>query len=260
MKIVFSILVFVGLILCLSETAGAVREEALVLYYSFDAGTGDTAEDVSGNGHDGSILGSPEWIDSDFGKALSFEGKAQPERQYVDIQGILPIGNTDNTVAMWVRIPPDSNGGGANRVGILLGNYNKSLNCNWEIHGNGQVRIWWNNGEHDLKGSQDLRDSEWHHLAFVRNKAETQLIMYVDGEADGSIAAAGSDVVWLDTHWVAGDKRGDGSHWYHGDLDELAIWNVALNEDEIKQVPHGIAPVLSLGKLSATWGSLKQMH
>jgi hypothetical protein len=258
MKAVFSVLFAVGLILGISINASCVREDALVLYYSFDAGIGDAVEDLSGNGHDGDISGNPEWIDSDFGKALFFEGKAQTDRQYIDIHGILPIGDMDNTLSMWVRVPPDSNGGGTNRVGILLGNYNKSMNSNWELHGNGQVRIWWNNGQHDLKGNKDLRDDEWHHIVFVRSKAEERLEMYVDRQLDAMIASAGTDVVWQDEHRVAGDKRGDDSPWFHGAIDELAIWNVVLSEDEIEQLADGVLlAVYPAGKLGTTWCRVK---
>jgi len=261
MKAASSLLFVFSLILGISANAFSVREDALILYYNFDAGTGDTVKDVSGNGHDGDIFGSPEWINSDFGKALSFEGVAQTDRQYIDIHGILPIGDTDNTVSLWVRVPPDSNGGGTNRVGILLGNYNKSLNSNWELHGNGQIRIWWNNGQLDLKGNKDLRDDEWYHIVFVRNKTAGRLEMYVDGSLDAMVASAGTDVIWQDEHRVAGDKRGDNSPWFHGAMDELAVWNVALSEDEIKQLANGVlVAVYPAGKLGTTWCRVKSGH
>lgn len=261
MKAVFLVLFAVSLILGISISAFCVREDALVLYYSFDAGSGDTMKDLSGNGHDGDIFGSPQWIDSEFGKALFFEGKAQTTRQYIDIQGILPIGNTDSTISIWIKVPPDSNGGGTNRVGILLGTYNKPMNSNWELHGNGQVRVWWNNGQIDLKGNKDLRDDEWHHVVFIRSKAAEQIEMYADRQLDKAINSVGTDVTWGDEHRVAGDKRGDDSPWFHGAIDELAIWNVVLSEDEIEQLTNGvILAVHSKGKLSTTWCGIKSVH
>ena len=261
MKAIFSFLFVVSLILGISTNAFCVREDALVLYYSFDAESGGVMKDLSGNGHDGDISGNPQWIDSEFGKALFFEGKAQADRQYIDIQGILPIGDTDSTISMWIKVPPDSNGGASNRVGILLGTYNKPMNSNWELHGNGQVRIWWNNGQIDLKGNQDLRDDEWHHIVFIRNKAAEQLEMYVDRQLDKMIASVGTDITWQDEHRVAGDKRGDDSPWFHGAIDELAIWNVVLSEDEIEQLVNGVVmAVQPTGKLSTTWCSIKSAY
>lgn len=258
MKSTLTFLIVISLTLGYSVAVFSVRDEDIVLYYNFDE-ENDSVKDVSGNGHDGIISGSPEWIDSEFGKAIFFEGVGQANRQYIDINGILPIGDTDNTVVMWVKVPPDANGGGTNRVGILLGTYDKPSNCNWEIHGNGQVRIWWNNGQHDYKGINDVRDNEWHHLAFVRNKVNKQFIMYVDGEIDlSSGGSSGDDVIWQDEHRVAGDKRGDNSPWYNGAMDELAIWDVALSDDEIKQVMTEVTLSVShAGKLSVTWSSIK---
>jgi len=243
------------------NAARGINDEALVLYYSFEEIQGDTVKDLSGNGYDGEISGNPNQIDGKQGKALFFEGKGvQEKRQYVDIEGILPLGDKDITAVLWVKVPPDSNGGGTNRVGILLGNYNSPNNYNLEIHGNGQPRIWWNNGQHDHKGKQDLRDDEWHHLAFVRDKKKKIFVIYVDGEVDSEFkGSAGADVVWQKEHRVAGDLRGDGSPWYNGAIDELAIWSIVLTEGEIKGVMKGIkTPVSPAGKLVDTWGEIKK--
>ena len=45
----------------------------LVAYWNFDEGKGDTAGDASGNGHDGVLMGDPQWTDGKFGGALEFD-------------------------------------------------------------------------------------------------------------------------------------------------------------------------------------------
>ena len=238
-----------------------VNDKALTLYYSFDDIQGKTVKDQSASKNEGKISGNPELIDGKHGDALFFAGNKQQlsSRQYIDIEGILPLGQGDITLCMWVKVPPDSNGGGGNRVGILVGNYNTANNFNVELHDNGQVRTWWNNGQHDYKGKQDLRDDEWHHLAFVRDKNKKKFIMYVNGKVDSEFGGAtGDDVVWVAEHRVAGDLRGDDSPWYNGAMDDLAIWSVALAEKEIKQVMAGMnLSVSPEGKLSASWGAIK---
>jgi len=239
-----------------------VNDNALVLYYNFDNIQGKTVKDQSAGKNDGNISGNPEHIAGKHGKALFFAGSnlAAAGRQYINIEGILPLGEGDISISMWVKVPPDSNGGGNNRVGILFGNYNTANNFNVELHGNGEVRTWWNNGQHDYKGKQDLRDDKWHHLVFVRDKKNKSFLMYVDGEVDSEFkGSAGADVVWVAEHRVAGDLRGDGSPWYNGAMDDLAIWSVALTKKEIKQVMAGInlAVVTPADKLTTTWGTIK---
>ena len=45
------------------ENVGVYQDENLIAYWNFNSGTGDLAIDRSGNGHDGTIFGEPEWTD-----------------------------------------------------------------------------------------------------------------------------------------------------------------------------------------------------
>jgi len=63
----------VAMFFLLIPLAGADLQDGLVMYLPFDAGQGDVAVDLSGNGHDGSIEGA-KWVEGKFGKALSFNG------------------------------------------------------------------------------------------------------------------------------------------------------------------------------------------
>jgi len=55
--------------------AMAAKIDGLVLYLSFDEGTGDTVKDGSGNGNDGNIT-KAKWVNGKFSKALEFDGSA----------------------------------------------------------------------------------------------------------------------------------------------------------------------------------------
>ena len=46
----------------------------LVGYWPFDEGSWTVAHDASGNGHDGTLVGGPTWVDGVVGKCLSFGG------------------------------------------------------------------------------------------------------------------------------------------------------------------------------------------
>ena len=41
----------------------SVGQNGLIAYYNFNSGTGNTLFDQTGNGHDGSLMGSPQWVD-----------------------------------------------------------------------------------------------------------------------------------------------------------------------------------------------------
>jgi hypothetical protein len=53
--------------------ASATRAE-LVGQWKFDEGSGTTAYDSSGNGHDGTLVGGATWADGRFGGGIELDG------------------------------------------------------------------------------------------------------------------------------------------------------------------------------------------
>jgi len=234
---------------------GVAQSEEPILYYDFNAGAGKRVEDLSGNGLHGDISGDPAWVDGVFSNGLEFTGTVN---EYVQIDGLLPIGSTDSTLVMWIKVPKNA----AGRVGILLGNYLDAPNSNWELHSLGQMRIWWNNGQADVRGTTDLRDNEWHHIAFIRDKENQRFAMYIDAELEQEFDEMPMDDVEFTTrHRVGGDNRGNDSPWLQASIDELALYNRVLDEDEIEDLmgnPDIVSKAVSpAGKLSVTWGQIK---
>ena len=168
------------------------------------------------------------------GGAQHFDGNGD----YLSLSAPLPIGATDNTVALWVKVPKvDENGLEArDRGGIVLGNYPTRPHSNWEIYDDGQMRIYWNAGQLEAFGTTDLRDDKWHHLAWVRDKKANTFSMYVDSRLETTISKAGLDTRFSATHKVGADCRGGSMPFFHGMIDELMVFNRALSAAEITQV------------------------
>ena len=57
----------------IAAVSAAAPEDGLVAYWDFDENGGGTANDRSGNGHDGELVGDPEWVEGAFGSALRFD-------------------------------------------------------------------------------------------------------------------------------------------------------------------------------------------
>ena len=87
-----------SILIVIWQSVGVCAPRNLVAAWAFDEGAGDTARDVSGNGHDGAISGA-KWVDGMFGKALKFNGDGDqvlvPHDDALNIQGEL-------TVEAWV--------------------------------------------------------------------------------------------------------------------------------------------------------------
>ena len=69
--LIFVTTLFVGL-LGLPILTQAVTE-GLVAYWAFEESEGNTASDLSGNGHDGTLMGDPQWVGGYFGGGLEFD-------------------------------------------------------------------------------------------------------------------------------------------------------------------------------------------
>lgn len=165
--------------------------------------------------------------------SLNFDGTDD----FVQLTSPLTVGTISHTIEMWVKIPTIGSGGLSlgERVGVLIGNYNSSPNFNYEIHANGQCRIWWNNGQISTFSSTDLRDNNWHHLAFVRDKAQNRFFLYIDGSLDYTFNSSGTDIALSTPPRIGGDNRNTtGGPSFHGNIDELRIWNYARTITEIQ--------------------------
>lgn len=221
-------------------------ESNLVSYYNFNEAAGTNLTDITGS-NNGTLtnMNVSDWVSlpcdtnvSDTtitdtcNTVLNFDGS----NDYVQLTTPLIIGNSSNTVEVKVKIPlAGTEGLGATeRVGVVLGNYNGSPNSNWEVHDDGQLRIFWNGGQINSYGTIDLRDNEWHHIAFVRNTADNTFKAYVDGVLDINHSTAGTGITFGSTHRIGGDNRSaDGGPNFHGAMDEFRIWNVAKTQSEL---------------------------
>ncbi len=214
----------------------AAQEQSLVAWWTFDEGSGTIAHDYSGQGNDGTFSGAPLWTPGKVNGALSFDG----DDDQLGLTSVLTVGASSNTVCAWVKIPLSGAGGltASERIGILLGNYPDVPNTNWELSTNGRMRTYWNGGQINQYGTTDLRDNNWHHLAWVRDKAANANYMYIDGRVETTIASLGSDITFKTTHKIGGDNRPDPPN-FHGLMDEVQVYSRALSQDEIKAIMKG---------------------
>ena len=119
-------------------------------------------------------------------------------------------------------------------------------NANWEIDNAGQVRIWWNSGELDLRGTTDLRDNQWHHVAFVRDTAANEFRAHIDGAPEPLTPhnSAGSDLTFTTPPRIGNDYRPGAGVPFHGTLDELAVYDRVLSSATIQRHAAAGIPVM----------------
>ena len=215
-------------------TAGNAWAE-LVGYWRLDEASGTIAYDSSGNGHDGTIKGDPQWVAGRNGTALDFDGT----EDYIDIG--LGAGdyfatlNSGLTVAAWISREGTGTydivfGAGRNPVGTTAGDDNNG----WKFGiDSGDVIKFTTLGILDYTSSVGVPLGEWVHIAATFNEAGTEAQIYLNGNFEQAISGNGPANPATGLYAV-----GFGGTWalefFDGMLDDVMIYNRVLSEAEVR--------------------------
>ena len=236
------------------ESISEIDPESLMGMWHFDHGKGGTVKDSSPNGNDGKIVDA-ERVEGKEGMGIEFDGSNHV---------VIPASETMDdfldgfTYLLWVKPLGNPSGPHVRLIerdwhnpNILIGpnDFYGSFLFNGGID-NSQVR----------GGTWEME--EWSFVALTHDGKT--LALYVDGEivADLDVGEptftqnndGGS--IWL-TRWKGG------AGWdFSGVLDEVAIFNVALSEDDLGTIMEkGLEKALDVspvGRLTTTWGNIKR--
>jgi|GEM_PF-1541165 len=164
---------------------------------------------------------------------------------YVNISGLNNMTNGSMTFSAWIYRDEYS------VRDVVFGSYNQSNNINFEIHSDNFVRIWWNNGQIDVRGTFPIPSNKWVLYTIVRNVSENKFYSYIDGELKNTFTGVGSDFVTTNQYFVGKDTR-DGTTAFKGEIEEVAIWSRALSGSEVSDLYNSQKPMFQNG-LVALW-------
>jgi len=225
-----------------------IEPKAVVGMWLFDEGEGDIAKDSSGNNNDVTLNNGVQWVEGQFGKALSFDGV--DDFASAIVPGA-PQGASVRTLVGWAK----SN--------------NTAIKCGVVAYGNPVLNgvfgflhysgIWYSQlwgAEPDFDVPTNVKvDTLWHHHAVLYDGEN--VTHYIDGEVVSSKPRTPATV---GTTLIMGEEV-DKNEWFNGFVDEVAIFNVVLSENDIKSIMmEGLkldAAISTAGKLTVTWGQIK---
>lgn len=217
----------------------------------FDEGNGKIVKDASGNEHHGEIVGEVAWAAGKFENALEFDG-GHVLVPHADVMNLRQW-----TMTAWIKVPEI-----VNPYQVIMGkeawpdrNYTM-----WIRPGVMTFGFTLPGGAQDLQvGSKEVTDNQWHFVAGVYD--EKNLIPYVDGERFNPRGAAGKPATNNAPFIIGAQGPAGNSGPLKGIIDEVAVYDTALDEDEIAKVMEGLTKqfhaVEAIGKLAVTWGHLK---
>lgn len=248
--IVFAIITTI--FMCANMAKAQVVTDGLVSYWTFDKADvdGDTVKDVFGE-HDGGMEGDPKVVEGKVGQALEFDGD-----DYVDFGAPQSL-NIDPplTVSMYIN-NKDQSASFIWQGGAATGSTKNYI----YVRSDGGMNVGqWPPGGGDLNSAAGVLETrgEWYYITAV---FDDQYLLYVDGALKGELKSEEYSGP-TPTAWLLGTRLfpANAAYYLIGLVDELAVYDRALSEDEINQNMNagGWAAVRAVNKLALTWGDLK---
>jgi hypothetical protein len=221
-------------------------EDGLVAYWSFDEGTGKTAADATGNGHDGEFKGAPKWVAGKFGTALEFDGKGD----YVAVADDDALDLTDKITLMAWFSPNDV----LTSRRLMVKNNSIFVIFDFSNANSIDFLVKPNNTFAESK-TTDWKVGEWYHFAgtFDGKTLKVYINGELEGEAANNVPIAPSDLEL----WIGGDDNGRATDWFPGKIDEVRLYDKTLSGADIQKVMDTPADVQARGKLTTTWAKIK---
>ena len=267
MKHLLSYAAFFVLMFITTGYATAKLTDDLVVYFTFDNVKNKRVLDESGNNLHAKVIKNTKFVDGKYGNGIHITRKTE---DCVNVPAADELEISDEiTMMAWVY---HENWTGQTSQWLDKGTYSEDFNSVYGMavydinHAGGggldnssaiglilggefQVRIIIQNS---------MKNKTWHHIVGICKDRSFKI--YLDGEilAESEIPFDFSGVNDQDLRIGCAEGRPEYA-FEDGYIDEVAIWNRALSEDEIKAAVRGpLLPVSPKDKVTTTWGDMKR--
>lgn len=246
MKCVYLVVVLAVLLVvpCISKALD-MNDGDLLLYLPFE----DDTDDSSKQGNHGELVGKADFVEGQIGQALEFGEAGEVKCPYIELN------EKSFTVCMWVM--PKLAGADQQCVFSQMQANATNTSMHFRIYNNGTVRMGFYANDLDAPGAVEA--DEWYHICFWLDVDAEERKIYINGEQVAEDAGK-AGINYLGN---AGDtfigSWGPTGQKFNGTIDEVQVWDRALDEDDILASMLDISAVAveAAGKLTDTWGSLK---
>lgn len=258
----FVVILVVGLIL-LSHTGHTAPEPEV--WFSFKGKDADVAEDASGNGHDGVIIGGMQRVPSKegvYGMGIEFDDSKE---QFIEFDYLM---QNPGTIGFWFKPYWDGAGEGTYRLfdastialSFSIGKGTRAGEREDEfvflIESALDIDALMSVPAADL-----IKKDVWMHVA-VTWDFEEEAFLYINGEEVATKAGIGPFAEFHKPPRIGGNNKFNyrvAASGANGVMDEFAIYSEALSAKEIQtEMDLRASSVEPEGKLAVTWGRIKR--
>lgn len=200
----------------------------LLVHWAFEEGSGQTVEDLSGNGHAGTMAGKAARVAGKSGGGLDFQGGdgavTTPDKPALRLTG-------DLTIAFWVK-----KSAAAGDWQRMVGKGDERIRNYGVWTGGGGNKVLWQQYNQEAVGilqvtsAKDLPVGQWAHVAVTMEGSKGTV--YIDGAKDAEGARTGTPGVGAFPLTLATSNH----QALVGSLDDVRIYKRALTAEEIRGV------------------------
>ncbi len=217
------------------------KEDGLVGYWSMNEESGTTVSDISGTGNNGTATGTGI-VDGKYAKARSFNGTSDyvsiPNSPTLDINGP----NSQITISSWVKLnsfknswstllyKSTSNTGDINKerqYALFINNLTGAIGFSSTSVDNINTNQTW------VVTPSVVKLNQWHHIVGVIDSLNSIMRVYIDGNQIASIAYSTAGIRSASGNLHIGRNNTDGAFLVDGVIDEVRIYNKALDGDRV---------------------------
>ena len=243
--------------------------EAAVAIWTFEEAGREGIPDITGNGHNAKLVNKPALVDAKFGKAIEF---SDARKNYLEVPDDVDL-NLEKvlSISVWVKRPPRLQATDVAPYFIV----HKGAEWQRERPGfgialhkvfNNMFYFWYQGG---FQGASGIKDDQWHHYVAVVKDGERAPTLYIDGESKPVEHVDGAKKIALapphgQSMYIGALLPARFDSFSKSLIDELAIFNVALSDADVRQLGKGldiaIFAVSPSGKLATSWAAIKNSH
>ena len=207
-------------------SGGESSLDGAVAYYTFDENTGTVAGDSVGS-NDGTLVNSPSWVNGKIGSGLDFGTKAQQRR----VDANLPaFDNNYITYSLWFKTTE------TDWIG-LLGRDGSASHPNLYLNQVATNRIVISsdtNAGIAYIDAPDATDGEWKHIVVTRDGPGDSFAFYYNGNLVSHTLEDATSYGSTSANLNIGARKPSTTIYMSGLIDEVAIFDKALNSDEVE--------------------------
>ena len=245
----------------------AIDPETIAGIWLFDEGSGEVAHDSSDNRNHGKLENAPKWVPGKFGQALEFAFALVPGKgrvgAYVEVPHSQSLKITKEiTVTAWIRTSKTGEQAIVGKDNDVAGERCWNLESRHMGAAGPEGALGFAIFPADITafGEAPLFTGEWIFAAAVYDGREIRV--YVNGVLDGAQAMTGNMGSFEEPVKIGVKDETNGLHrFFWGTIDEVAIFNEALTENDLKTImSRGLRLILAVSsseKLAITWGETK---